>query len=111
MGKEDEHGILPVEFGNKIHVRVDCHGCREWESIADYERNIHVRNFTQKFRECPKCLSTYCQSCLEDDKCPECAGETIEATPEEIFVCSYCIQEWGLEGGLCGEHCKYHKNE
>lgn len=111
MGRKPEHGIRPVNFENKMMIRVDCDHCHTWDIVSDYERNIHTRNFTQDFRECPKCHVVYCETCLKREKCPSCNGRTVKLTPEEVYVCNHCIGEWGDKGGLCGWECKYHSHK
>ena len=111
MARGKKPGTNQPDYKSKIHVRVDCEHCHSWDVVSDFEKTIHKRSFTQDYRECPKCHTVYCGTCLSHDKCPECDSKTINLTPEEVFVCAYCMEEWGADGGLCGHHCKYHKHK
>ncbi|MBD3260862.1 MAG: hypothetical protein GF334_04165 [Candidatus Altiarchaeales archaeon] len=108
VGKK--HSIKPVGVGEKLHVRVDCESCFRGESVFDYEKNIGSRKFNTSFQECPVCGKLLCEVCVPEEKtCIACGGKTAKIHPEDIYVCSVCIENWWDEGGLCGKHCKYQK--
>ncbi len=99
----------------KLHVRVDCAVCGNWECLSCFAADLPKRHFLQAFLECPACRHIACGQCIEDQDvpgellCPHCGTAGLrKLAPEEIHRCNECLR---VKKNLCGGPCRYPEHK